>query len=46
MNPDVIHDVTTTSPHAEHARVTNLGFQGGGFDENPVGVAYINIFSN
>ena len=46
MNPDVIHDVTTTSVNAEHARVTNLGFQGGCFDQNPVGVEYLNIFTN
>ena len=46
MNPCVVHDITTTSPDSEHARVTNLGFQGGCFDENPVGVDYINIFTN
>ena len=45
MNPTTFHDITTTSPNSEHARVTNLGFQGGYFDIDPVGVEYINIFT-
>ena len=45
MNPDVIHDISTTSSDAQHSRVTNLGFLNACFDNNPVGVEYINIFT-
>ena len=45
MNPCTLHDITTTSSNAEHARVTNLGFLGGEFHVNPVGTDYINIFT-
>ena len=43
MNPNVLHDISTTSESATHARVTNLGFLNRCFDQNPVGVDYINI---
>jgi len=45
MNPNVIHDVSTTSENASHSRVTNLGFLNSCFDINPSGVEYINIFT-
>lgn len=45
MNPNVIHDVSTTSESATHSRVTNLGFLNSCFDINPIGVEYINIFT-
>ena len=45
MNPNVIHDVSTTSESATHSRVTNLGFLNSCFDLNPIGVEYINIFT-
>ena len=45
MNPCTLHDITTTSTNVEHARVTNLGFLGGEFHIDPVGVDYINIFT-
>ena len=43
MNPNVLHDISTTSESATHARVTNLGFLNRCFDQNPVGIDYINI---
>jgi len=45
MNPCTLHDISTTSVNAEHARVTNLGFLGGEFYVDPIGVDYINIFT-
>lgn len=45
MNPCTLHDISTTSKNTEHARVTNLGFLGGEFHVDPVGVDYINIFT-
>lgn len=46
MNTNILHDISTTSENSEHARVTNLGFLGGDFYVDPVGVDYINIFTN
>lgn len=48
IEPEILHDITTVSLDAEHARVTNLGFLGGEYhiDINPIGVEYINIFTN
>ena len=45
MNPSVLHDITPTSSDATHARVTNLGFLNSCFDNDPVGVEYINILT-
>ena len=45
INPHTLHDISTTSVNTEHARVTNLGFLGGEFQTNPIGVEYINIFT-
>jgi len=45
MNPCTLHDISTTTENTEHARVTNLGFLGGEFYIDPVGVDYINIFT-
>ena len=45
MNPSVMHDVSTTSSNAGHARVTNLGFLGASLHHDPVGVEYINIIT-
>lgn len=45
MNPCTLHDISTTSENTEHARVTNLGFLGGEFYIDPIGVEYINIFT-
>ena len=45
MNPCTLHDISTTTENTEHARVTNLGFLGGEFYVDPIGVDYINIFT-
>jgi len=45
MNPDTVHDISTTSQSSEHSRVTNLGFLNACISENPVGTDYINIFT-
>ena len=42
MNPRVLHDITRTGD-TPHARATNLGFLNTCFDNDPVGVDYINI---
>lgn len=46
MDPHTLHDISTTSKNSEHARVTNLGFLGGEIYVDPVGVNYLNIFTN
>ena len=46
MDPHTLHDISTTSKNSEHARVTNLGFLGGEIYVDPVGVDYLNIFTN
>ena len=43
MNPNTVHDISTTSQSSEHSRVTNLGFLNACISENPVGTDYINI---
>ena len=45
IDPSTYHDVTNTSIHTTHARVTNVGFLGGEMYVDPVGIDFINIFT-
>ena len=45
IEPNTLHDVSSTSTEAEHSRVTNIAFMGGNIHTNPTKVEYINIFT-
>jgi Rps23 Pro-64 3,4-dihydroxylase Tpa1-like proline 4-hydroxylase len=45
IEPDTLHDITTTSPESTHSRVTNVAFMGGNIHINPTNTDFINIFT-
>jgi hypothetical protein len=46
IDPSTVHDVTTTSSNITHSRVANIAFLGGDIRVDPVGIDFINIFTN
>ena len=45
IEPNTMHDVSSTTSDTTHSRVTNIAFMGGNIHTNPVGVEYINILT-
>jgi|TARA_R100000030_G_scaffold99561_1_gene90798 Rps23 Pro-64 3,4-dihydroxylase Tpa1-like proline 4-hydroxylase len=45
IEPNTLHDVSSTSSDITHSRVTNISFMGGNIHINPIGVEYINILT-
>ena len=45
IEPNTMHDVSSTASDTTHSRVTHIAFMGGNIHVNPVGVEYINILT-
>lgn len=45
IEPNTMHDVSSTTSDITHSRVTHIAFMGGNIHVNPVGVEYINILT-
>ena len=45
IEPNTMHDVSSTTSDITHSRVTHIAFMGGNIHTNPVGVEYINILT-
>ena len=45
IDPNTLHNVTTTGSDITHNRVTNVAFLGGDITINPTGTDYINILT-
>ena len=46
IEPNTMHDVSSTSSDTTHSRVTNIAFMGGNIHIDPINTEFINIFTS